>query len=219
MAGLWLSLVNGLAGQNFKVVGYNRRMDIQTQIPPHDIERAIEIFWAAFSQKLGPILGDDHRARDLLADSLNQERLIAAYIDGQLMGVAGLEYERQTFLEITPRLCIKHFGFLGGLRRFLVMGLLFAHKIPNDTLYLDSLAVHPDARGMGVGTRLLGEFEALARQKGFAKVRMDVVDTNPRAKALYERQGFVVAGEQSLPFWQNRMGFAKSYEMVKDIDN
>ena len=48
----------------------------------------------------------------------------------------------------------------------------------------------PAARGQGVGTALLKAIIAEGRRRGYAEVRLDVIDTNPRATALYERIGF-----------------------------
>ncbi len=58
--------------------------------------------------------------------------------------------------------------------------------------YLASIAVAPEARGTGVGTTLLAAGEAR-----FPKARfmfLCVSDFNPRARALYEREGYALVG-------------------------
>lgn len=55
---------------------------------------------------------------------------------------------------------------------------------------LYSLAVDPDARGLGLGERLVHEAEALAHRAGRLFLRLEVRRDNPAAVALYERLGY-----------------------------
>lgn len=57
---------------------------------------------------------------------------------------------------------------------------------------MDGIAVKQDMRGKGIGTKLLDELKQYARDNGFSSIRLDVIDTNPAARRLYERQGFVL---------------------------
>ena len=68
-----------------------------------------------------------------------------------------------------------------------------------------SMAVRPDARGLGIGSLLLGEIIAAARERGFEKLSLSVDVRNP-ALRLYERLGFAVAGEAD-----------QAFTMVKDL--
>lgn len=61
-------------------------------------------------------------------------------------------------------------------------------------LGLQGVAVHPDAQGCGVGTALLRAAETIARERGVRKLRLGVFGSNPRAQALYAREGWVVEG-------------------------
>lgn len=54
----------------------------------------------------------------------------------------------------------------------------------------------PDARGQGIGARLLEAAIDKARRKGITRVELTVRVDNLNAKALYERFGFVVEGLQ-----------------------
>jgi GNAT superfamily N-acetyltransferase len=50
--------------------------------------------------------------------------------------------------------------------------------------------VVPEARGQGLGRRLLEELEAAARELGYARIRLDTGDRQPHAQAMYERAGY-----------------------------
>lgn len=59
--------------------------------------------------------------------------------------------------------------------------------------YLHLIVVKQGLRGQGLGTLLLDHFEQQAFT-GASKVFLAVADFNPRAKKLYERQGYVEVG-------------------------
>lgn len=61
-------------------------------------------------------------------------------------------------------------------------------------LNLHDLAVLPKCRGLGVGRALLRAVEARARERGCAKVTLEVREKNGRARGLYESEGFAHSG-------------------------
>lgn len=54
---------------------------------------------------------------------------------------------------------------------------------------LETLSVAPDARGSGLGTRLMAAFDGEVRRRGLVAA-LDVMSGNDRAKSLYLRHGF-----------------------------
>ena len=59
---------------------------------------------------------------------------------------------------------------------------------------IGGLAVAAEARGKGVGSKLLEAVLDMARQQGAAKVTLRVLGHNTVARRLYERFGFAVEG-------------------------
>lgn len=55
---------------------------------------------------------------------------------------------------------------------------------------LYSIAVAPEARGLGLGESLLASAEQLARRRGSRAMRLEVRTDNAPAQRLYERRGY-----------------------------
>ena len=62
-------------------------------------------------------------------------------------------------------------------------------------VYVRSMAVMPEAAGLGIGRRLLEAVEALAREHGSARLYLSTTPYLTRAIRLYEQFGFVRTGE------------------------
>jgi len=63
------------------------------------------------------------------------------------------------------------------------------------TAELISMWVCPQARGKGIGDRLIAAVERWARQAGMTTLRLSVADDNEPAAALYQRHGLRLTGE------------------------
>ncbi len=81
----------------------------------------------------------------------------------------------------------------------------FSTFTASKTLKIHDVAVHPDARGMGVGTRLLNHVNKEAERMGCSRITLEVRTDNP-ARKLYEREGF----EYGEPKW---------WYMTKELEN
>jgi len=79
------------------------------------------------------------------------------------------------------------------------------------------LFVAPAARNQGVGTALLDAISAEARRRGYAQVRLDVIDSNPRARALYLKEGFKELGTSKLGVLRFAFNFRAATTMVRDV--
>ena len=65
----------------------------------------------------------------------------------------------------------------------------FSTFTASKTFKIHDVAVLPEARGMGVGTKLLNTVKQEAEEMGCSKITLEVRTDNP-AKKLYEREGF-----------------------------
>lgn len=173
----------------------------------------IEAFWPKFS----PILRHGRaRAVRLFAPTLRLDRAIVAVDGDRLLGLAGFKDADGAFLDTELSDLQRAYGWLGGLWRGVAFGL-FERKPKPDELLMDGIAVRPEARGAGVGTALLAAIEAHARAQAKTTIRLDVVDTNPQARRLYERVGFKPVRTERLGFLRPIFGFSASTEMRKSL--
>lgn len=64
----------------------------------------------------------------------------------------------------------------------------------SDCAHVEDLFMMPELRSRGVGTRILGRGEQMAMERGIKQIGLAVGVDNPRARALYERLGYVDTG-------------------------
>jgi ribosomal protein S18 acetylase RimI-like enzyme len=58
------------------------------------------------------------------------------------------------------------------------------------------LATHGELTGLGIGTRLIAALEDRIRARGLPWAMLGVEDSNPRARALYDRLGYEACGRE-----------------------
>lgn len=71
-----------------------------------------------------------------------------------------------------------------------IADLAFGYPQAEDA-FLGLLLLAPEARGRGLGKAMLAGIEARARARGARRLLIGVLDENPRARAFWEREGFV----------------------------
>jgi ribosomal protein S18 acetylase RimI-like enzyme len=64
-----------------------------------------------------------------------------------------------------------------------------------DEYYLDSVAVHSEYQGRGIGTELLRWFERTAVESGHHKIMLLVDEENLPAQQLYVKLGYIEDGK------------------------
>lgn len=181
---------------------------------------ALQLYFNSLKNKLGPILGEYDRAKQVLESELIMQNCFAATCEQKLVGVLGIQTSSGGFVNPSIAQAIRVYGLFSGLLRMSGLALLH-HACGSDELYVDGIAVATEMRGKGIGSRLLHMLERAAREKGIKTISLEVVDSNPRAQALYERLGFVAIRQRTV--WPYnilfRLPFQMSTLMVKTMAN
>jgi ribosomal protein S18 acetylase RimI-like enzyme len=109
-----------------------------------------------------------------------------------------------TSLILIPYILAMEVLHLKGKRYFVkfkkhIVGVFILREKP-EVLYISSLAVAPNYRRFGVGTRILKYAERAAGRMGKKWLELSVLKINTPARRLYEKTGFVKEKEKRLGF-------------------
>ena len=184
---------------------------------PETLRRdAARLYWQAFGGKLGAVLGPDARALRFLERVIRLDQVIVARDGDQLLGLAGFKTPQGSFAGGSPADMRAVYGRIGAFWRMALIGLL-SRDIDNDRFLLDGICVAVPRRSQGIGAALMAEISAEAARRGYSAVRLDVVDGNWRARALYERLGYRAVKQQRLGPLRHVFGFSVATTMVRDL--
>lgn len=179
--------------------------------------QAARLYWEAFGGKLGAVLGPEKRALAFLSSVLRADHCFGALDDeGRLIGVAGFKSPQGAFAGGGFQRLRAAYGLPGALWRSLALWAL-AHEVDNHRFLIDGIAVTRAARGKGLGHALIEALCAEARARGYDAIRLEVIDTNWRARALYEREGFVATRTEKLGLLSPLFGFRAATTMVRPL--
>ncbi|MEU8648637.1 GNAT family N-acetyltransferase [Streptomyces sp. NPDC048737] len=189
---------------------------VRRGIPEGSEEQVAALYWEAFGRKLAPALGPPGTGRAFIADHLHHDRGVVALADGKVVGVAGYRLGGRALTGGGVRDVLSAYGCFRGLPRLAVLAL-FERTPAAGELVMDGIAVEAAHRGKGVGSLLLREIGAVAAERGCRRIRLDVIDANPRAKALYERHGFTAHHTERTPWLRGPMGFGAVTTMHRPV--
>lgn len=173
------------------------KMNYAYPLPEKFKTDALELFVSALCGKLPPPLRKGNRAIELFSKSMDTNFVIGAIGNGKLLGMLGFRTCDGCPMDASFGSLVSSLGLIDGI--YSTIGCYFLDYRPaEDECYVDGIAVSSESRGMGVGTAMIGELEKIAARQNLRKLSLQVVDTNPRAQALYERIGFVASEREDI---------------------
>lgn len=192
-------------------------MNISPGIPKSDIPLAAALYWEAFGPKLKVPLGPKPRGLAFVIRVIDPSHAISAHAaDGTLLGVAGFKTAQGALVGGSFDDLRAIYGLFGATWRSGLLRLL-ERDTENARFLMDGIFVTAGARGKGIGTALLDAITHEACHRGYTEVRLDVIDQNHRARALYEREGFTAIGTTNLGLLRHIFGFTAATTMVRKV--
>lgn len=193
---------------------------VQHGFPEDQRATVAVLYWQAFGGKLGKVLHPEDRALRFVEEMLDPDFALSVLAeDGTVLGVAGFKTAQGALADGGLRDLAAIYGWPGALWRGLLLSLL-ERKVGAELLQMDGIFVADTTRGLGIGSALLEAIFAEAKERGLKGVRLDVIDANPRARALYERKGFMTTRTEHLgPLLGWIFGFRQSTTMVKRLED
>lgn len=179
--------------------------------------RVTSLYWEAFSRKLRPGFVNESTGLAVVRAGLRADHMLAARRGDEILGVCGFYDAGTGAADFTWSHLRQSLSVLAALRASIVLSLLSRPTRPG-SLVLDGICVDSAARGLGIGTALLSAASDHARQDGARAVRLSVIDGNPRARALYERRGFVPVESGTLGLLSLVYGFDGYTTMELAVD-
>jgi len=188
-------------------------------IPEAMRSSAAALYEDAFGPKFAVAIPSGEQRAALLADSLNLTFAFGAIANDQLVGLAGYKTRDGSFTDgMTYNALLKHAGLVRGNWAALVFSFYERSLTPNQLL-MDGIVVDVSMRGQGIGTRLLNALTKFAQSSGYGTVRLDVIDTNPNARRMYERNGFRATRTERFGYLRWLLGFGASTTLVREVKN
>jgi ribosomal protein S18 acetylase RimI-like enzyme len=166
------------------------QIEIKLGIPEELRHQAAIVCYEGFRSQVEWLFGSQEKAITLLEHSFNLELGLTAQMQGQLVGLVGLKYANRPFFQFERSHCIRELGLLRGLLAFLILNNISPTKPLSDEVYIAVLVVDASMRGKGIGSLLMQAAFDIAQKNQCTAVVLDVANTNPDARRLYERLGF-----------------------------
>ncbi len=164
---------------------------LQKGLPLELKSSAAELFLNAFGSKFFPILGHGVKTQKLIESSLNIRNCISALENGKLVGILAIQVKDKSFVDISLNDLKTIYGLVKGFIKAALLSL-FIYTPINNEIHIECVAVADSVQGKGIGTRLLKELFSLCSNENIQKVTLEVINTNPKARSLYERLGFSI---------------------------
>ena len=193
-------------------------IDFQLGFPDELRSSAAELYDAAFGAKLSIAMPNPFTRMEVLKVGFHPAFSLVAISDGETVGIAGFKTGKGSLTGgISLRLLKEKIGFWGAMRAALILALFERNQVAGQLL-MDGISVSPKMRGSGIGTKLLHGLIEYAKEEGFRSVRLDVIDTNPAARRLYERVGFVPVKTEQFAYLKWLLGFGAATQMEYSLN-
>ena len=153
------------------------------------VDDALRLSYEAFARKFRIGFRNADDLVRLFRGSVDTTSCLSATLNGRLLGILTFQAEGREFYRLKPTNVLTRFWPLRAALVVLNLVLLDDDAGP-DGFVIDSLAVDPASRGMGIGTAMMLKAEEKAGLMGKRTMALGVIGENAGAIRLYERLGY-----------------------------
>ncbi|MBA7596547.1 hypothetical protein ES703_03525 [subsurface metagenome] len=194
------------------------KIKIIRNLPESSKIRASELVYEAFQKKINSVIKEKEKAIRIITKSINYSAGFYAVYENSLVGMAGTQSKGNRFIKVKFSYFHEEYGFFKALIKKIYFNFDSLGTIKKDELELTALSVQKEMRWKKIGTKLINNIILYAKSRGFKKLILTVVDTNPLAKKLYETIGFIRYKTKNYGFLTRSAGFKEVTHMVKNLN-
>ena len=190
------------------------RFHIQQGWQERDRDVVAALYDQAFGAKFETAISNKSLRYTILRDGFVADYSFVVLDKGKVIGLVGFQTRKGALTGgISASQLMKRLGFWRGVWACFVFSLF--EREPTETeMVLDGLVIDAAYRSQGLGTQLLDACKQFGRNEAYQTLRLDVIDSNHRARALYEREGFVETDRDIHPWLKRLVGFSYSTTMT-----
>lgn len=194
------------------------KIEIIRNLPESSKIRASELVYEAFQKKIQSVIKEKEKAIRIITKSINYSAGFYAVYENSLVGMAGTQSKGNQFIKAKFSYFHEEYGFFRALIKKIYFNFDSLGTIKKDELELTAISVQKEMRGKKIGTKLINNIILFAKNRGYNKLKLTVVDTNPLAKKLYETIGFIRHKTKNYGFLTRSAGFEEVTHMVKNLN-
>ena len=182
------------------------------------IDDALRVAYDAFAKKFRLGFRDADDLIRLFRDSVDTSSCFSATVDGRFAGILTFRAGTREFYHLSLVALFSRFTPVRALR---MLGnlLLLSEGVGPDEFIVESLAVDPSIRGLGLGTALMQAAEVKARAMKKRTMSLGVITENHGAIRLYRRLGYTTTKTWDGFLVRLVSGSAAVHRMEKSLGN
>jgi ribosomal protein S18 acetylase RimI-like enzyme len=184
---------------------------------PVDRREVGRLVYGAYAPVARALGMEEAAAVDVLARALDPEQCLVAWQGASVVGFQGLVERNARPFQFRYDLIRAHCSFLRSLAYFLLLSSRSRRIFRPGEMMFENLIVAPEARRLGIADRLIAGAEDYARQRGYASVSIEVVNTNHVALKMFERRSYTTVHSRRTGILTRRAGFTGNHFMRKRI--
>ena len=149
------------------------------------VEQALRVTHQGFAEKFRIGFRNAEDFVRLFKDSVDRDSCLTAIVDGRASGILASKTKERKFYELKNSTLFATFWPLRTalvLFNLVLLTQILGDSVEHDEFEVDTIAVDPTLRGLGIGTALMLKAEEQAKSQGMLKTSLYVISKNTGAQ-------------------------------------